>query len=73
MGQTHNIIDPNRLPGQGRRIIETIRRECLDPVIILGEKHLRRVLKKDLTYYHESRTHLGLDKNAGGEERSGHC
>jgi len=33
-------------------------------VIVLGEKHLRRVLKDYLAYYHDSRTHLGLDKDA---------
>jgi len=33
-------------------------------VIVLNEKHLRRVLKEYLAYYHESRTHLGLGKDA---------
>jgi hypothetical protein len=33
-------------------------------VIVLGERHLRRVLKEYLAYYHESRTHLGLEKDA---------
>jgi len=45
------------------RIIGTIRRDCLDHVIVLNERHLRRVLKEYLTYYHESRTHLGLRKD----------
>ena len=45
------------------RVIGTIRRECLDHVIVFGEQHLRRVLKEYLAYYHESRTHLGLDKD----------
>ncbi len=33
-------------------------------MIVLGERHLRRVLKEYLAYYHESWTHLGLDKDA---------
>jgi len=33
-------------------------------VIVLNENHLRRVLKEYLAYYHESRTHLGLEKDA---------
>jgi transposase InsO family protein len=50
--------------GYCERVIGTIRRECLDHVIVLGEKHLRRVLKEYLSYYHVSRTHLGLEKDA---------
>lgn len=42
------------------RVIGSIRRECLDHVIILNERHLRRVLRDYLDYYHRSRTHLGL-------------
>ncbi len=45
------------------RLIGSIRRECLDHVIILNEKHLRRVLREYLAYYAESRTHLGLEKD----------
>jgi putative transposase len=40
------------------RLIGSIRRECLDHVIILGERHLRRTLTAYLTYYHGSCTHL---------------
>jgi len=46
------------------RIIGTIRRDCLDHVIVLSEQHLRRILRKYLEYYHGSRTHLALDKDA---------
>ena len=46
------------------RVIGTIRRDCLDHVIVLGEQHLRRILRKYLDYYHGSRTHLALDKDA---------
>ncbi|NIO28950.1 MAG: transposase [Candidatus Latescibacteria bacterium] len=45
------------------RIIGSIRRECLDHVIIFNEKHLRRVLNAYFRYYHASRTHLGLEKD----------
>jgi transposase InsO family protein len=46
------------------RLIGTLRRECLDHVLILGERHLRRVLKSYSRYYNETRTHLGLDKDS---------
>jgi hypothetical protein len=44
--------------------IGTLRRECLDHVIVLGEQHLGRILRKYVEYYHGSRTHLALDKDA---------
>jgi transposase InsO family protein len=46
------------------RVIGSILRECLDHVIILNHRHLRRVLRACLAYYHRSRTHLGLSKDA---------
>ena len=61
------IVTAPRSPWQNgfcERIIGTIRRECLDHVIVLNERHLRRVLKEYLAYYHKSRTHLGLEKDA---------
>jgi putative transposase len=45
------------------RLIGSIRRECLDYVIVLNEDHLRRVLKTYFVYYHEARTHLSLGKD----------
>jgi hypothetical protein len=45
-------------------VIGTLQRDCLDHVIVLGEQHLRRILRKYLEYYHGSRTHLALDKDA---------
>ena len=47
-----------------KRLIGSIRRECLDHVIVLNEAHLMRILKDYFTYYHESRAHLSLDRNA---------
>ena len=61
------IVTAPRSPWQNgycERVIGTIRRECLDHVIVIGEKHLQRVLKEYLAYYHESRTHLGLEKDS---------
>ena len=46
------------------RVIGSIRRECLNHVIVLSDRHLRRILKSYFRYYHESRTHLSLDKDA---------
>jgi putative transposase len=45
------------------RAIGSIRRECLDHVIVINERHLRRVLHCYLAYYHGSRTHLALGKD----------
>jgi transposase InsO family protein len=45
------------------RVIGTIRRECLDHVIVLNEASLYRHVKSFLAYYHESRTHLSLAKD----------
>jgi putative transposase len=46
------------------RLIGSIRRECLNHVLVVGERHLRRTLTRDLAYHHGARTHLSLDKDA---------
>jgi putative transposase len=46
------------------RLIGSIRRECLDHVLVLNERHLRRILARYFSYYHRARTHLALDKDA---------
>jgi putative transposase len=46
------------------RLIGSIRRECLNHVLVLGERHLRRILTHYFAYYHQARTHLALDKDA---------
>jgi transposase InsO family protein len=46
------------------RLIGSIRRECVDHVIVLGEAHLRRVLKSYADYYNNFRTHRSLNKDA---------
>lgn len=50
--------------GIAERLIGTLRRECLDHTVILGEVHLRRVLSAYAAYYNQSRTHLALQKDA---------
>jgi putative transposase len=46
------------------RVIGTLRRECLDHVIVMGETHLRRIVRRYLNYYHGSRTHMALEKDS---------
>jgi transposase InsO family protein len=66
MGIRDRQISP-RSPWQNpyvERLIGTLRRECLDHVLIYGERHLRRILTLYSRYYNETRTHLGLGKDA---------
>jgi putative transposase len=61
------VLSAPRRPWQNpfaERLIGSVRRECLDHVVVLGERHLRRVLTAYLAYYHRARTHLSLDKDA---------
>jgi putative transposase len=51
------------------RLIGSIRRECLDHVVVLGERHLRRILTAYFAYYHRTRTHLSLEKDAPNGRR----
>ena len=46
------------------RVIGSIRRECLDRVIILNEVHMKRILTSYFDYYHHARTHLSLERNS---------
>ena len=45
------------------RLIGAIRRDCLNHVIVLNEKHLKQILSSYFEYYHYDRTHCGLDKD----------
>jgi hypothetical protein len=49
--------------GYGERLIGSIRRDCLDHVIVFGEQHLRHLLQSYQRYYNEARTHLSLHKD----------
>jgi transposase InsO family protein len=46
------------------RLIGSIRRECLDHIVVFGEAHLRRILATYASYYNGFRTHLSLDKDS---------
>ena len=50
--------------GFAERLIGSIRRECVDHFIVLGEVHLRRILRAYARYYNNIRTHWSLDKDA---------
>jgi putative transposase len=50
--------------GHVERLIGSIRRECLDHVIILNARHLRRILQEYADYYNQDRTHLSLGKDS---------
>ena len=66
MGMEEVLIAPQS-PWQNpycERIIGSIRRECLDHVIVLNEDHLRRTLSEFFTYYHGARAHLSLNRNS---------
>ena len=61
------VVTAARSPWQNpycERLVGSIRRECLSRVIILNERHLRRILRSYLDYYHHSRTHLSLARNS---------
>ena len=65
MGITEVITAP-RSPWQNayvERVIGSIRRECLDHIVIFNQRHLRRVLSSYVDYYQRTRTHLSLDKD----------
>ena len=67
-GRLHNmgieeVLTAPRSPWQSpyvERLIGSIRRDCLDHVVVMSEEHLRRLLKRYFAYYHGSRTHLSL-------------
>jgi len=50
--------------GFAERLIGSIRRECVDHVIVLGKAHLRRILRSYACYYDNIRTHRSLDEDA---------
>lgn len=61
------VVIAYRSPWQNpfaERLVGSIRRECLDHVIVLNEAHLMRILRAYFAYYHEARTHLSLERNA---------
>jgi transposase InsO family protein len=66
MGIAEVVIAPHS-PWQSpyvERFIGLLRRECLNRVIVLNERHLRRIVSDYLTFYHQARPHLSLQRNA---------
>jgi len=49
------------------RFLGSVRRECLDHVLVLGERHLRRVLREYVTYFNQDRPHQGLRQHIPGD------
>lgn len=62
-----DVVTAPRSPWQNafvERVIGSIRRECLNHIVVLNQRHLRKLLKNYLAYYHRTRTHLALAKDA---------
>jgi transposase InsO family protein len=60
------VVTASRSPWQNpyvERLIGSIRRECLDHIIIFNEHHLRAVLSRYFQYHHKTRTHLSLNED----------
>jgi putative transposase len=65
--EIEEVLSTPRSPWQRayvERVIGSIRRECLDHVIVFDEGSLRRMLTSYFDYYHRSRTHLSLEKDS---------
>ena len=61
------VLSAPRSPWQNpfvERLIGTLRRDCLDHVVVVNEPHLRRIIARYLDYYHDWRTHLSLAMDA---------
>jgi putative transposase len=61
------VLSAPRSPWQRayvERVVGSIRRECLDHVMVFSEASLREVLRAYVRYYHRSRLHLSLDKDS---------
>jgi transposase InsO family protein len=61
------VLTAPRSPWQNpyvERLIGSIRGDCLDHVIVLNERHLKRLLRSYFSYYHTARTHLALAKQS---------
>ena len=61
------VVSAPRSPWQNsyvERVIGSIRRDCLNDVIVLNERHLRRILSEHFSYYHTCGTHLSLNTDS---------
>ena len=64
--QIEEVITARKSPWQNpylERFIGSVRADCLNRMIILNERHLKRIISGYLDYYHQDRTHLGLEKD----------
>jgi len=62
------VLSAPRSPWQNayvERLIGSIRRECLDHVVVVNEHHLRRILRSYFGYYHRARTHSYRERRTG--------
>jgi putative transposase len=65
--QITEVLTPHQAPWQSpyiERLIGSVRRECLDHIIVINASSLRQTLKSFFEYYHDSRCHLGLNKDS---------
>ncbi len=58
--------------GVAERFVGSCRRDLLDHVIVLNERHLKRLMTEYVCYYHDDRTHLGLAKQTHAGEAKRH-
>ncbi len=68
------VLTPIATPeanGIAERLVGTLRRECLDHVIVINERHLRRVLREFAVHYNESRPHRTLELEPPGGQQGG--
>jgi len=71
--EIREVVIAPRSPWQNayaERVIGSIRRECLEHVVVIGERHLREILSKYVDYYNATRTHLSLAKDAPEPRRA---
>jgi transposase InsO family protein len=64
--EIREVVIAARSPWQNayaERVIGSIRRECLDHLVVIGERHLLRILSRYIDYYNATRTHLSLAKD----------
>ena len=64
------VLTTPRSPGPNpsvERLIGSMRRECVDHVVVLNERSLQRILRSYVDYYHHWRTHLTLGRDPAGE------
>src|SRR5450631_2116800 len=63
----NEVLTAPRSPWQNpyaERLVGSVRRDCLDHMVVLGEQHLRRILTAYFSYYHKSRTYFSLHTEA---------